>query len=268
LPTTYWTFLFGCLALAGVCPFAGFFSKDAILVEVYERAEAAAADPLMSWLLAAAMASVFLTAFYTFRAFFVTFHGPELIPREAERHGHLPSRAMTVPLMILAICSLLVGAYFHWTGGFARFLLATPSLASLAAPPGEEAAASAAHLTVALSSSVLGLVGIGLAAVVYLAPRRRAERLAAALDGLYRLSHDKFYIDEIYQGLVVWPVAAFARLCYRIDQGVIDGLVNLCGLVPRLMGAALRPLQNGLVQSYALGMLLGLLALLGLLLLG
>jgi NADH:ubiquinone oxidoreductase subunit 5 (subunit L)/multisubunit Na+/H+ antiporter MnhA subunit len=177
---------------------------------------------------------------------------------------------MTVPLVILALCSLLVGGYFHWTGSFARFLVATPSLASLAVPTGEEAAASAsaAHQAVALSSSLLALLGIGLAAAVYLGPRRRAERLAAGLGVLYRFAHGKFFIDEIYQGLVIRPLEAIARLCYWADQAVIDGLVNLCGLVPRLIGAALRPLQNGLVQSYALGMLLGLLALLGLLLLG
>jgi NADH-quinone oxidoreductase subunit L len=267
LPTTHWTFLFGCLALAGVFPFAGFFSKDAILAEVHHQATSGGGDAIVALLLLIALLTVFLTAFYAFRAFFVTFYGREQIPSQADAHGHRPSSVMTVPLVILAACSLLVGAYFEWTQGFARFLAGTPSLASLGTAAGDAAAAEA-HQAVALWSTLLGLLGIALAAVVYLGAGGRAEWLAGAMDriGLYQLSHGKFFIDQLYQVLVVRPLEAVAALSYWVDRWVIDGLVNLCGLLPRLIGAALRPLQNGLVQFYALAMLLGLLVLLGTLL--
>jgi NADH-quinone oxidoreductase subunit L len=267
LPAVYWTFLFGCLALAGVFPFAGFWSKDAILGELAHRATLGAGDPIFIWLFVAAMGGVFLTALYTFRAFFLTFHGPERVPAEAEHHGHRPTAAMIVPLVILALCSLGVGAYFEWTGSFERFLAATPSLARLAEPAAEAARGSEAHQAVALESTLLGLLGIGLAAAVYLGPAGRARWLAAAMDrlGLYRLSHGKFFIDQIYDALAVRPMEALARLGYWLDRNLIDGLVNFCGVLPRLIGTALRPLQNGLVQFYALVMLLGLLLLIAVL---
>jgi len=264
LPATYWTFLFGCLALAGVWPFAGFYSKDAILAELLRGA----GDPLVALLLWVALFTVFLTAFYTFRAFFVTFHGREQLPAEAEHHGHRPSSSMIVPLVILAVCSLVVGAYFEWTEGFAQFLAATPSLAYLGGATGaasDEAWSAAARQIVPIWSTLVGLSGIALAAAVYLGPRGRAQWLAAATDrmGLYQLSYRRFFVDEIYQFFVVRPMEALARLSYWIDRAVIDGLVNVFGMLPRLIGATLRPLQNGLVPFYALAMLLGLLALLG-----
>ena len=84
--------------------------------------------------------------------------------------------------------------------------------------------------------------------------------------GLYRLSHGKFYFDQIYTILVVGPLGVIAWLCYFLDRYLVDGLVNLCGLAPLLLGALLRPLQNGMVQFYALAMVLGLLVLIGTLL--
>ncbi len=107
MPVTHWTFLFGCLALAGVVPFAGFWSKDAILAAAHERG---AHDNLFYALYWGGLIVALMTAIYTFRAFFLTFYGAERVPHEAGHHAHESPRAMTLPLVILAFCSLVVGA--------------------------------------------------------------------------------------------------------------------------------------------------------------
>ncbi|MEE8451290.1 MAG: NADH-quinone oxidoreductase subunit L [Thermoguttaceae bacterium] len=268
MPTTHWTFLFGSLALAGVLPFAGFWSKDMVLAAVHDQA---AVHPLYHWLYLAGLFTAFLTAFYTFRAFFLTFYGEERIPKAAGHHAHESPRSMTVPLMILAAGALLVGVLFGPTGGFEGFLAKTPSLAYLSAIAHEtagHATGEGSHLGVAIISTVIALAGIGLAVVLYLGSPALRDRLTRVMDavGLYRLSHGKFFFDEIYNVLVVVPIRAVAWLCYWIDRTLVDGLVNAVGLFPMLVGAGLRPLQNGMVQFYAMAMVLGLLVLIGVLL--
>ncbi|MBN2477331.1 MAG: NADH-quinone oxidoreductase subunit L [Pirellulales bacterium] len=281
MPTTHWTFLFGCLALAGIVPFAGFWSKDLILAAVGEQAYSHALDPqtqrLYYLLYIAGLLTAFLTAFYTFRAFFLTFYGEERIPREAGHHAHESPRSMTVPLAILAVCALVVGAYFELTHGFAHFLEQAPPLAMIAAEQataeagaglGQSAHQALSHWWVAVISSLIAAAGIALAALLYLGHPQRVERLTRTLDagGLYRLSRGKFFFDEIYDLFVVRPLQAVASLSFLFDRTVIDRLVDGCGLMPKRIGAALRPLQNGMIQFYALAMVLGLLVLLGTLL--
>ena len=142
MPTTHWTFLFGCLALAGIAPFAGFWSKDAILAAVWQQASTSRVAGLYYVLYLAGVATAGLTAIYTFRAFFLTFYGPERIPEEAGRHAHESPPAMTGPMTILAVGALAVGAYFQWMGDFAgpaSFLAQTPSLAYLGLAAGHAA---------------------------------------------------------------------------------------------------------------------------------
>jgi len=268
MPTTHWTFLFGCLALAGVIPFAGFWSKDLILVTLEERATAGHENLVYEILFLAAGATALLTAFYTFRAFFLTFYGPERIPHEAGHHAHESPAVMTWPLIALALGSLGVGAYFEWTGSFAEFLARTPSLAHF----GGEAHATAesgGHTAIAVGSTVVALLGIGLAWLLYLRHRTAAARLARWADvvALYRLSAGKFFVDAIYNVLVVWPLEGIAWISYWVDRAVIDRLVDNVGRVPAVFGSVLRPLQGGMLQLYALGMALGLLILIGMLLL-
>ena len=272
MPTTHWTFLFGSLALAGVIPFAGFWSKDAILAAV----EHGPADPSLGFgffyqvLYYTALFTAFLTAFYTFRAYFMTFHGTEQVPHEAGHHAHESPPAMTGPLVVLAACALVVGAWYEWTHGFADFLRHTPSLAyaeRLAhASAGGEHAAEGPHLVVAIVSTVAALLGIGLAAALYLGKRSRVERLAAMLQPAYRLSYQKFFLDQIFWLLFVWPLELLGKLSYALDRWLIDGLVDAVGRFPPALGRRLRSLQIGLVPFYALAMVLGLLVLLGTLL--
>jgi NADH-quinone oxidoreductase subunit L len=268
MPVTHWTMLLGCLALAGIVPFAGFWSKDEILAAVYARAQGGPAAQAFAVLFWAALGTATLTAFYTFRAFFLTFYGPERVPHEAGHHAHESPAVMTGPLVVLGFCSVVVGAYFTWTGDFAELLGRTPSLAygPLAA---QAAAAHAEHHTglshqqLAAISTLAALSGLGAAAFLFLGNRREVDWLSRLLRPLHELSYHKFYLDELYYALVVWPIASIARLCYWFDRRVIDGLVDGIGRLPAAIGGTLRSLQIGLVQFYALAMVLGLLVLIG-----
>jgi len=268
MPVTHWTFLFGCLAMAGVAPLAGFWSKDAILLALHERSAQGPMTEVFQLLYGTVMLGVLLISVYTFRPFFRTFYGPEQIPPEAGHHAHESPGTMTGPLVVLAFGALTVGAYFEWTHGFSTFLAATPSLAYLAKHSAPVTAEAAAHGNIAVASTGMALVGIILTAVVYLGSRKKAERLARAMNvfGLYSLSYGKFFFDPIYGALVVAPLVAVARLSAWFDHYVVDALVDACGRLPLLLGAALRPVQNGLIQFYALAMVLGLLVLIGALL--
>jgi NADH-quinone oxidoreductase subunit L len=259
MPITHWTTLFGCLALAGIFPFAGFWSKDAILAAVHERAPQ---ENLFDGLYWGALFVAFLTAIYTFRAFFLTFYGDERVPYEAGEHAHESPPSMTVPLVILALCALSVGAYFEWTGGFAELLARTPSLAykGLAAEGvGEHAGGS--HTMVAVVSTLVALAGVGVAAFLYLGDRAHVLALKRLLMPLYLLSYGKLFFDPLYAALVVWPLWVLARLSYWFDRTVVDGLVNLVGRLSLGVAAGLRSLQTGMVQFYALAMVWGVLVL-------
>ena len=268
MPTTHWTFLFGCLALSGIFPFAGFWSKDAILAAVAERASETHVASIYGYLYYAGTLTAFLTAFYAFRAYFLTFHGEERIPREAGHHAHESPPAMTGPLVILAIGALVVGAYFQGTGDFLGrdgFLMQTPALTILQTESLTEGAGPS-HLLVALISTAAALAGVGLAWLFYISRPDLAKSVVKRAKLLYALSHDKFFIDEIYAALIVRPLELLAALLAAIDGYLVDGVVNACGALPRVLGAMFRPLQGGLVQFYALVMALGVLALVGTLL--
>ncbi|WP_425615862.1 NADH-quinone oxidoreductase subunit L [Anatilimnocola sp. NA78] len=368
MPQTHWTFLCGCLALAGVFPLAGFWSKDSILGAVHDkvhelehehhhRAHGSDHPPVQSpdpsasdkhivspvdslsdaelirfaWvynvLYYSGLFTAFLTAFYTFRAFFMTFYGEEKIPPQAGHHAHESPPLMTIPLMILAVCAVLVGLVWMRDGATTNLLVEyighTPSLAT-----GLVAATRPVHgefhLTVAALSSVVAIAGILLALYLYLGERTEANfvRDVFELKGVerftdpqwvlqlekvwwiggpvrwlrsvglgfvvsaiglllgvvsmilaiplllgqfmspYKLSQNKFYLDELYYGLFVWPLKVLAQVFYWIDRNIIDGLVNACGWLPKEAGSLMRSLQMGLVQFYAAAMVLGVVILL------
>jgi NADH:ubiquinone oxidoreductase subunit 5 (subunit L)/multisubunit Na+/H+ antiporter MnhA subunit len=177
---------------------------------------------------------------------------------------------MTVPLVILAICAVAVGAYVEMSHAY-TFLWHTPSLTK--GDVGATAAGLLAkhghlemHMDVAALSTIVALAGIGLAAFMYLGKRTEAEQVAEFTSTrkglwLYRLSLNKFYFDELYAFFIVWPLRGLAALSYVFDRLVVDGLVNFCGWVPRVVGALFRSLQTGMVQFYALAMVLGMLVL-------
>jgi NADH-quinone oxidoreductase subunit L len=202
-------------------------------------------------ILAVALATALLTGFYTFRAYFLTFWGPEVFPEEAGRHPHDAPPMMAVPLYLLAAGALGVGLLMGPTHIYAHYLHHTPGLPD-ARPPG---------LNVAMMglSSVIGLAGIFAAYVAY-GKHAGAAEVREDAHPLVKLSLNGLYFDQIYLALVVKPLRGLAELSELFDRLVIDKLVDGVALVPGFFGAILRPVQNGLIQHYAFVMLLGLTA--------
>ncbi len=260
LPITHWTFLAGALALSGIFPFSGFWSKDAILGSTLDRArELGPQGTLYLVLFYVGMAAAALTAFYTFRAFALTFYNPERIPPEAGHHAHESPPVMWIPLAILSLFAFGVGAWFEYTHGFASFLARTPSLAYAPLVPQHP---HGFNLMIAAISLAIALAGAGCAMYLYIGDQREVAVLARLMGPVYRLSYGKFFIDPIYQAIFVWPLRLLSTLSAGFDLRGIDGLVNGLGAAPPVIGGFLRPLQNGIVQFYALVMMLGLLVLL------
>jgi NADH-quinone oxidoreductase subunit L len=252
LKTTHWVFLCGACALSGAPLFSGFWSKDEILAVTLEAGHSNGAYVVLFIL---ALLTAGLTAFYTFRAYFLTFWGEVRIPSEAGEHAHESPPVMLVPMQILAVGAVALGALVGPTGLFAAFLhqhwtgSALPNLLS----------AEAEHHDFVLMamSSLVALAGIGLSYWMYVRKPSVATDAARAVPGLYEWSRNKFYLDEIYTALVVAPMSAFAQVLRIFDLYVVDAVVDLLGQVPRLFGYVFRPIQNGLVQFYALLMILG-----------
>jgi NADH-quinone oxidoreductase subunit L len=255
LPTTHWTFLCGAAALAGVPLLAGFWSKDEILATVFGASQYAPSYRTIYLLLfVAALITAGLTAFYTFRAYFMTFWGEERIPPEAGHHAHESPPVMAWPLRILAVGAVLVG-FIHaepLTNWLGHFLALSPGTEH-----GEALPASSRYL-VMIGGIAFALGGIALAWLVYLKQPGISTRLAVALEPLYQASLNKFYFDELYSYFIVQPLVGLAEFSRILDLYVVDGLVDIVGQVPRLLGVAFRPIQNGLTQFYALAMAMGL----------
>ncbi len=242
MPTTYWTFAVGCLAIAGVPLLSGFFSKDLILEEAY----AAPHGSVGLWLLGTLGAG--LTAFYMFRLLFVTFWGETRAEPEVAHHIHESPSVMTGPLIVLAVLSI-IGGYFS----VPHFLEAV-----FAHHP--------AHVSFVIRylPTLVGLAGIGLAYVLYVREPGRAERLGQQLAALHRLLLNKYYIDEIYQAVFVRPVLNASQWLWQVwDTQVIDRLVNGTAQTADASGSALRLWQTGNVQTYALSFLAGAMLILG-----
>ena len=271
MPITCATFAVGGLALAGLFPLAGFWSKDEILAALGQASHAAEAAIGGGWsgilygsIYWIAVVTAGLTAFYTGRAFFLTFFGPEKLPSpndpEADPHdhhhdhghdphfGHESPAIMTVPLVILAVCTVLVGIAFGPTGRFENLLARTPTWATLHAP---EHGHGPDFFSIGVGT-LAALLGLGLSWWMYAKPSPLPARLASRLKGAYNASRGKFFVDEFYEALVIAPVRGLAAACRFLDVYFVDGLVRLVAWIPRIFGRdILAPLQNGLLQFYA-----------------
>ena len=249
MPRTRWTFLIGSLALAGCPLLAGFWSKDEILVALFEGTQAGDHELFFTVILGVAVATAFLTAFYSFRAYNMTFLGEERFPEEAH-HPHESPPVITVPLCVLAVFSALIGLILGPTQFYAHQLEQSASFAM----PGDHP-----HNYLVMGLSVLIFAaGYGLARWLYVAAPGVPAKLEAGLKPLHRLSLNKFFLDELFHSLLVIPVRVIALLCTLFDKYLIDGLLDFIGSIPTTLGRVLRPLQNGLVSNYAWIMLLGL----------
>jgi len=245
LPRTYGTMLIGALALAGVPPLAGFWSKDEIVHAAWTT------HPIFG---VVASLTALLTAFYTFRMIFLAFHGDERLPQKVD-HPHESGPAMRVPLMILSIGA--IGAGFFGVpaghGAFHHFL--EPVLQGEHHDEGGRA--------VMVASAILSLVGIGAAWFVYGARRPEREPLESLNPVLFRTLHHRYYFDEFYDVAIVTPLRRLGRFCFGFDNYGINTLLALIAGVPKLIGFALKGLQRGAMQGYAMGMTIGMLALVG-----
>jgi NADH-quinone oxidoreductase subunit L len=266
MPITTWTFLIATLAISGLPPFAGFFSKDEILFEAVRASTAL-------WAVGATAAA--LTAFYMFRLFFLTFTGGCRADEKTKHHIHESPAVMWVPLAILAVLSLGAGM-FGWpealggglVGGnhFHHFLEPVfGSHGAAAGPSGTPAEPS--ELGMAALSVAIALLGIALAWFIYSKARGMIPMALAmksrAFDFLMRTVSNKYYVDELYDFLIVRPIHALSEtvLFRLVDVRIIDGLVN--GVAAFVEGAAMnviRRLQTGVAQTYALAMTAGMVA--------
>jgi NADH-quinone oxidoreductase subunit L len=288
IPTTAKTFVVASIAISGIPPLAGFFSKDAILGHAFEY------SPIL-WLLGFITAG--MTAFYMFRLVNMTFFGKSRVEHDVEHHIHESPSSMTVPLMILAGLSL-VGGWVGWPeslGGsdrFAKFL--EPVMAKHAEEGGEAAthAASGASMEylLMLLSVFMACGGIWLAYNWYIKRPEVPDKIAAWSPFLYKLLYNKYYVDQIYDAMFVnrtkdlaltlgafdvnivnglgvdgtgWVTRITSSISGIWDSWIVDGLVNLAARIVWLFSWPVRMLQTGRVARYALFMLLGVLFFLG-----
>ena len=242
LPVTYWTFLVGSLALAGFPLTAGFFSKDDLLISSWS------AGPLGQVLTVCGLLTAGLTAFYSFRLVFMTFWGPSHVDPHHAGHIHEPSTTMTVPLMILAVLSIVAGYL-----GIPEFL--EPVFHGHNAAAQHEGPAAYGIMAFA---TLMGLSGIGAAYYLYVLNPNLPNRLAQQWRTAYELSLHKWYVDESYDRWFVRPTLSAANgLWKHVDVSIIDGAVNGVARAVAWGGWIIRLTQSGQTQHYALGMTLG-----------
>jgi NADH-quinone oxidoreductase subunit L len=230
LPVTAWTLLLASLAISGIPPFSGFFSKDAILAAAYQQAP---------WMYVVGVVTAGVTAFYVFRAFFLAFSGQY----RGHAHPHESPWVMTLPLIVLA--ALSVG------GGFFN----VPRWLAPIFPLHQEENMLLEGISVAV-----GLAGALLALFLYLVRPALAEKLEESAGGLYTLVHNKYYLDEIYAACIIKPLEFISRviLWHGIDEEAIDSdLIDGAGRRARDLGGVLRSLQSGSIRNYAAWILTG-----------
>jgi NADH-quinone oxidoreductase subunit L len=252
LPITASTFLIAACAISGVPLFDAFFSKDLILEEAFLTGHG------VTWLLG--LIGSGMTAFYVFRAYFVAFTGESRVDPEKEHHLHESPRVMTVPLIILATLSVVGGwiglpENFLWGNRFTPYL--APSLGHLPRPEDSDPSSLTVTLLI-VSATAVAMTGIVAAWALYGRRSDVPERIAERAPGPYRLLWNKYYVDELYDALVIQPYVALSRFFWQVvDSQIIDGAVNGVGELVRWSGSRVRRLQTGNVQAYALAMLVG-----------
>ena len=231
VPWTFLTMMCAAVAIAGIPPFAGFFSKDAILLAAHQH------SPWIYWV---GTITAGMTAFYVFRAMFLTFFGEY----RGSVHPHESSPVMLIPLAVLALLSI---------GG--GFLFRIPEFLGSVFPP-REVPEDAILMAI---STLAGLTGIAVAWLMYVAKPGMADSFAGSMKGLYTLVYNKYFVDEIYDAAVVKPLVNGSRvvLWKGVDAGMIDGAANGVGSRARDIGAVLRLLQSGDIRSYATWILFG-----------
>ncbi|WP_088188140.1 NADH-quinone oxidoreductase subunit L [Desulfosporosinus sp. FKA] len=228
MPITGTTFFIGVLAISGVPPFAGFWSKDEILAGAFQNGH-----PIIY---AVGLFTAFLTAFYMSRLFFVAFMGPE----KPQNHPHESPLSMTIPLVILACFSAIGGLAALPEHNFSFFIHFG------------EFEPEAMNWGLAGISVVAGLLGIGFAYYIYVKEAIKAESIAARFPIVYRILNNKYYIDEVYLWLIHHIMDGLGKVLYFIDIYIVDGIINGIALLTRGSAKVLRRTGTGQLQTYAM----------------
>jgi len=297
IPITFWTMAIGTLAIAGTPGLAGFFSKDEILWQAFSSDH----GHILLWVIGAIVAG--MTSFYMFRLLFMTFFGESRVDPHTEHHIHESPKSMTIPLMILAVGSVLAGyiglpkwlgpnVFEHWL----EPVFEPVQVAAVAAAEGAEHGAHSASLEIGMAavSVAIAVIGFLIAYTTYYKKSDRAERVATQFKGLYTALLNKWYIDELYDALFVNRAKDLGRGLWRFDAKVVDGVVNntafgtkesangsnwwdrwiVDGLVRfaggfvKILSWPIRLSETGYTQNYALVMVFGVLLLVGFVLWG
>jgi NADH-quinone oxidoreductase subunit L len=245
------------LALCGIFPFAGFFSKDEILFHSLVDGH------LLYWGIATAAA--FITAFYMFRAVFMVFYGESRVDPHVAHHIHESPKAMTVPLMILAVGSALVGLVgipiIEGGHKFKEFL--APSI-MYSAGHHEAHYPISFEVGLMLFSMTVAVAGIITAYRLYIRKPELPNLIAEKYKVAYDLIFHKYYVDEIYDMTVVEPIKDSSNFLWQgVDVKVVDGAVNGSAGVVAWLSAHIRKLETGFLQNYALAIVLGVAVIVG-----
>jgi NADH-quinone oxidoreductase subunit L len=271
IPVTFWTMTMGVFAIAGIPPLAGFFSKDEILFRAF-----VSPNPIGKLLWLVGVVTAGMTSFYMFRLWFKTFFGES---RFDEHHAHESATAsghdsgqahhghgvhespliMTLPLMVLALLSIIGG----WVG-VPAFLGGHDEIGAFLVPVfnGVQVTEVVSHGTefgLAAFSVLVALIGLFIAYALYYKRPGTATSYARRFPALYRLVENKFYVDEIYQAVIVTPLLVFSRLFLAtlVDGGLVNGSGFTAGATARGLGSLARRIQSGNIRSYAGWLALG-----------
>ena len=244
---TAWTFGIGALALSGIAPLSGFWSKDAILAEAYHE------NPFLFWV---ALVAAFFTAFYMSRLFFMVFTGKRRAPidpaSQGHNHGepHESPATMTIPLVILALLAVVAGFVMipGLNGGLGHWLTG-------------ETLEEEANILVMILSTAAGVLGILLGWAMYGKKAVPSDILSGKASWLHTLVNRKYFIDEFYQMAIVSPLKGLGHLLALFDEYIVDGVVKAVTWCMLWLGRVVTRLQNGQVQTYSLVTVLGLVVL-------
>lgn len=256
IPITAITFLIGTFAIAGLPFLSGFFSKDEILAALYDRGY------MFHWIIA--LITVVLTALYMLRLYLLTFEGKSRVPENIKRYVHESPYTMTIPLMVLAVLSI-VGGYvgvpdfmgkvvgFDHSNLFEHYVSASIYLDS-AKEVGHHYFGHWALAGFSVAGAALGMI---IAFYLYYIKPSASDRIAKDIEPLYKASYNKWYVDELYDYIFVKPFAFISNQASKFDLGFIDGAVNGVAAVLKDTAVTLQAAQTGVIRSYATLMAIG-----------
>jgi NADH-quinone oxidoreductase subunit L len=293
IPLTFWVMIIGTLAITGFPFLSGYYSKDMVLEAAYAASQYG--KPFAAYAFWVGLTAAFLTAFYSWRLIILTFFGKCRASKEVQDHIHESPKSMTVPLVVLAFGAVIVGAIFSkqlhitheglefWNGSIAenyvetgvdyqinveKMEVADASGTEIETEVASKSIYTAAHEVpkwVVLAPLGVGIAGLLLAILCYSIMPNLPKKISETFAPLYKLSYNKYYIDEIYEAIFVKPAKAIGAFFWKyIDAGFIDKFgPNGFAWVSEKLGGALKAFQSGYVYHYSFVMLVGLILLIG-----